>query len=122
MPITIFDYVKSVAGEKAEYTAEDFISNGVAMVGGCEICHAMLAAYNAYPSKSGYWRCADCIGGTGFATIEEFTASAPDADAALPGCPERDCGRTQPCEGCRESEEIPDGTAGVRRAQQAWWW
>ncbi len=33
----------------------------------------MLGAYNAYPSTSGYWRCADCIGDTGFTTIEEFT-------------------------------------------------
>lgn len=86
MPITIFDYVKFIVGEKREYTAADFTSNGVAMLGGCENCHAMLAAYNAYPSKSGYWRCADCIGGTGFDTVEEFAAyMAPET---CPACGE----------------------------------
>lgn len=74
MPITIVDYVKSIVGDKPAYHAEDFSSNGVAMMGGCECCYAMLAAYNAYPSKSGYWRCEGCIRDTGFATIAEFTA------------------------------------------------
>jgi hypothetical protein len=75
MPITIVDYVKSIVGDKPAYHAEDFTSNGVAMLGGCELCYAVLAGYNAYPSRSGYWRCADHIGGTGYATIAEFKAS-----------------------------------------------
>ena len=75
MPITIIDYVASIVGDKPAYPAGDFSSNGVAMMGGCQCCYAMLAAYNAYPSTSGYWRCADCIGDTGFASVEEFTAS-----------------------------------------------
>ena len=73
MPITILDYVTSIVGDKPAYPAEDFYSNGVAMLGGCQCCDAMLGGYNAYPSTSGYWRCADCIGDTGFATIAEFT-------------------------------------------------
>jgi hypothetical protein len=73
MPITILDYVKSVAGTKPIYTVEDFTAAGVEVLGGCQICGATLAPYNAYPSKSGYWHCADCIGDDGFATVEQFT-------------------------------------------------
>jgi len=65
--------VKSVIGEKTIYTIEDFSSAGVEMIGGCQICGATLAPYNAYPSTSGYWHCADCIGDSGFTAVEEFT-------------------------------------------------
>ena len=74
MPITMLDYVKSVVGDKDLYTAEDCLASGVDIMGGCQRCHAMIACYNAYPSTSGYWRCADCIGDTGFATVADFTA------------------------------------------------
>jgi hypothetical protein len=72
MPITILDYVRSIVGDKPAYHAEDFTGNGVAMLGGCERCYAMLGGYNAYPSTSGSWRCEGCIGDTGYATAEEF--------------------------------------------------
>ena len=72
MPITILDYVKDQIGEKTTYTAEDFSRAGVDIIGGCEVCGATLAGYNAYPAKSGYWRCADCIYDDGFATAEDF--------------------------------------------------
>jgi hypothetical protein len=72
MFITILDYVKDQTGEKKIYTAEDFAATGVDILGGCEICGATLAGYNAYPAKSGYWRCADCLCDDGFATVEEF--------------------------------------------------
>ena len=75
MPITILDYVKSVVGDKDLYTAEDCLASGVDILGGCQGCHATIACYNAYPSTSGYWRCADCIGEDGFATVADFTAS-----------------------------------------------
>ena len=58
---------------------------GVDILGGCQGCHATIAAYNAYPSTSGYWRCADCIGNDGYATVADFTASA-SAPAACPSC------------------------------------
>jgi hypothetical protein len=77
MPITIVDYVKSIVGDKPAYDYWDFYGTGVAMIDGCERCYAMLFGYNAYPSKSGSCRCADCIGDTGFATVAEFTASTP---------------------------------------------
>ena len=72
MAITIFDYIKSVLGDKPEYTGADFDRCGVAMLGGCQTCHATLAPFNAYPSASGYWRCAGCIGDDGFATVTDF--------------------------------------------------
>jgi hypothetical protein len=85
MSITILDYVKSVVGEKDLYTAEDCLSSGVDILGGCQGCLATIACYNAYPSKTGYWRCADCIGDTGFATVAEFTASMPGT-TSCPSC------------------------------------
>jgi hypothetical protein len=105
MPITILDYVKSVTGEKTIYTVEDFATAGVDTLGGCQICGATLAPYNAYPSTSGYWRCADCIGDSGFTTIEKFTAfdtgtgtghdrpASTDYDILLLTCPA--CGDTE---------------------------
>ena len=84
MPITILDYIKSVVGDKDLYTAEDCLTSGVDILGGCQSCHATIAAYNAYPSTSGYWRCADCIGDDGFATVADFTASLPAT--ACPAC------------------------------------
>jgi hypothetical protein len=82
MPVTIMAYVKSKVGEKDTYTAEDCLACGVDILGGCEGCHATIACYNAYPSKSGYWRCADCIGDTGFNTVEEFKEFERSASAA----------------------------------------
>ena len=87
MPITILDYVKSVVGDKDFYTAEDCLISGVDIIGGCQSCAATIAVYNAYPSTSGYWRCADCIGQDGFATIATFTASM-----SVTSCPS--CGNT----------------------------
>ena len=88
MSITILDYVKSVVGEKDTYTDDDFFRNGVGTLGHCQRCAATLAAYNAYPSTSGFWRCADCIGDTGFATVADFKARTFDISA----CPS--CGNT----------------------------
>jgi predicted RNA-binding Zn-ribbon protein involved in translation (DUF1610 family) len=88
MPITILDYVRTVVGDKDTYCAEDFFRNGVGMTGGCQLCAASIACYNAYPSTSGYWRCADCIGDTGFATVADFKART----FAVEACPV--CGNT----------------------------
>lgn len=96
MPITILDYVKSKVGEKDSYPAGDFYAAGVDMLGGCEGCAATIAAYNAYPSTSGYWRCEDCIADNGFATVGEFEASLPGA----PTCP-----------ACGEANRITEASA-----------
>lgn len=53
-----------------KFPAHFYLDAGLNLIGGCELCEATLAAYNAYPSRSGYWRCSDCIGDTGF-TLEE---------------------------------------------------
>lgn len=76
MPITILDYVRSKLGDRETYSEDDHWQCGVAILGGCEICFATIASYNAYPSKSGYWRCADCIGDTGYSTAAEFARQA----------------------------------------------
>jgi hypothetical protein len=86
MPITILDYVREQAGDKPSYAEHDFTSNGVQLVGGCERCLAVIAAYNAYPSRSGYWRCADCIEDTGYGTVAEFRDSLADAVITCPAC------------------------------------
>jgi hypothetical protein len=81
MPATILDYVRFVTGKDSP-DGEDHWSAGVAILGGCEICFATIASYNAYPARSGFWRCADCIGDGGYATVEEFiSAPPPPADA-----------------------------------------
>ena len=89
MPITILEYVKSVVGEKDFYTAEDCAASGVDILGGCQGCQASIAVYNAFPSIAGYWRCADCIGGDGFATVADFIAH----EAAIVTCPA--CGNAE---------------------------
>ena len=85
MPITILDYVRTVVGDKDFYTAEDCLASGVDIIGGCQVCAATIAVYNAYPSVSGYWRCADCIGEDGFATIADFTARRAATNCPLCG-------------------------------------
>ena len=53
MPITILDYVKSVVGDKDLYTAEDCLANGVDILGGCQGCHATIAATTPTPPPPG---------------------------------------------------------------------
>ena len=75
--ITILDYVRAVTGDKPSYSGEDHWNAGVGILGGCEICFATIASYNAYPARSGFWRCGDCIGDDGYPTVEEFAATPP---------------------------------------------
>ena len=88
MPITILDYVTSVVGPKDTYTDDDFFRNGVGTLGHCQRCAATIAACNAYPSTTGYWRCADCIGEDGFITVADFKART----FTIVACPA--CGNT----------------------------
>lgn len=77
MPITIHDLAVhrgAKPNDEGCFTEETYARLGFAIVGGCEVCGACIAAYNAYPSKSGYWRCGDCIGDLGFESPEEFDA------------------------------------------------
>ena len=73
--ITILDLavIRGVkSNEDGSITAEAFADVGLAIIGGCECCGATIAAYNGYPSKSGNWRCGDCIDTFGFDTVESF--------------------------------------------------
>ncbi|MFE0152833.1 hypothetical protein ACFWY5_37215 [Nonomuraea sp. NPDC059007] len=74
MSITILDYVAAKVGIKDSYTSNDHVTHGVNIIGGCESCDATIASYNAYPSKTGYWRCAHCIGDSGYPTVAAFEA------------------------------------------------
>jgi hypothetical protein len=85
MPITIFEYVKSVVGDKDSYTDDDFFRNGTGTLGHCERCSVTLHAGNAFPARSGCWRCAGCIGQDGFATVAEFKACTFTIEAC-PAC------------------------------------
>jgi hypothetical protein len=51
---------------------DDIETVGLPFFGGCQVCHASIACYNAYPSETNYLRCGDCIGDLGFATTAEF--------------------------------------------------
>ena len=79
MTITIFDLALFRLGfpeDEDSLTGEDFEKAGLEVLGGCEVCGASLAAYNACPSKSGFWRCASgCIGDDGWSSVEEANAA-----------------------------------------------
>lgn len=74
-PITILDLALHRGAQKDEdgsINGSEIEKTGLPFLGGCEVCGACVGAYNACPSKSGYLRCAsECIGDTGFATVEE---------------------------------------------------
>ena len=74
MPITIAELADYRLGRKAS-TGQDFIDAELDIMGGCQVCGASLAAYNACPSKTGFWRCANgCIYNEGWETVEEANA------------------------------------------------
>jgi hypothetical protein len=50
----------------------DIEAVGLPFFGGCQVCQASIACYNAYPSKTNFLLCRSCIGDLGFATTDEF--------------------------------------------------
>lgn len=56
------------------YTYGELAKYNTPLMGGCVGCEASIACYNAYPSKSGYWKCEDCID-EGFTSIREYQNS-----------------------------------------------
>jgi hypothetical protein len=74
-PITIMEAATHMLGRSAMNGA-DYQEAGLPIMGGCEHCGASIAAYNAYPSTSGYLRCADCIGPDGYATADAFVKAS----------------------------------------------
>lgn len=53
------------------YSGAELARVGLAIFGGCTGCGASMAAYNAHPSKSGFWCCPDCIGDDGWTDAAE---------------------------------------------------
>ena len=68
--VTVMEVAEAKLGRPAT-TSKDFDEAGLSMFGGGGPCGATIAAYNAHPSRSGYLKCSDCIGGDGFATTAE---------------------------------------------------
>jgi hypothetical protein len=73
--ITIFD-VAEARGVKpnkdGSISMGAFEEVGLPMLGGCQGCGASIAAYNAYPTTTGFLSCEDCCNGIGFETVESF--------------------------------------------------
>ncbi len=78
--ITIHD-IAVAEGAKPDATGgmrgDQYVSRGLPLIAGCEVCGAALAPYNAYPSNTGYTRCGECLGGNGFDTIADWHAKYP---------------------------------------------
>lgn len=84
MAITVHE-IAEARGVKSDgdggSSIQDYADVGLSMMGGCHVCAAMIAVYNAYPGRNGYWHCADCIEGDGgYETVEEFEAEKGRAD------------------------------------------
>lgn len=69
-PITVLQLADHRIGREAR-TGKDFAEAKLPMMGGCERCSASLSAANAYPSKTNFLRCGDCIGDLGYGSVEE---------------------------------------------------
>jgi len=68
--------------ERGAYNGAEFHRVGLPILGGCALCGATIAAYNAAPSTSGYLRCANgCIGDEGFPTVEAFEEWAKEDES-----------------------------------------
>ena len=66
--ITIYDLAEHLLGREPRNGA-DYEEAGLPIMGGCSVCGACIAAYNACPSRSGYLKCASgCITGDGYDT------------------------------------------------------
>lgn len=65
MAVTVLEVAEHRLGYQPENGAQ-FAEAGFAILGGCGCCGATIAAYNAHPSKSGFWKCGDCIGEDGW--------------------------------------------------------
>lgn len=97
MPITILDCAEARGLRKDDdgsSNMEDFHRVGFDMIGGCVNCHATIAAYNAYPSRGGYWCCEDCIGDFGFNNTADFEAWCVYQESQLDDF-DADCDRIQ---------------------------
>lgn len=107
--ITILDVAKARGVQESEdgsINGSEFERVGLPIMGGC-MCNTTVGCYNAYPSKTGYLGCEDCIGDQGFETVEEFEefCKQDDEDEA-----EDDYG---------EDENIPSTSKGYNTIYEA---
>jgi hypothetical protein len=74
-PVTVYElacYRLGLHAGESGLTGADFDRVRLPIMGGCEVCHATVAAYNACPSRTGFLRCASgCIAGEGWDTADE---------------------------------------------------
>ena len=72
--ITVLDLARfrgAKANEVGNIYVEEFTRVGLQVMGDCVSCGADLSAFNAYPSKSGCWKCEGCIEDDGWDSLEE---------------------------------------------------
>lgn len=73
-PLSVYDIAKAkgIEEQNGSVSAGEFAKHDLPFFSGCQICGASLAPYNAYPSNSGFIRCGDCIGSSGFPSVADF--------------------------------------------------
>lgn len=84
MPITILDLARHRGAQEIDgsISGGEFDKVGLPMLGGCEVCGATVAAYNAAPSKTGYLRCVNgCIADLGWDDVAEADRAIFEEDA-----------------------------------------
>lgn len=71
--VTILELAKHRGAQEQDgggISGAEFERVGLPIMGGCEVCGATVAAYNACPAKSGYLRCANnCIADDGWTDV-----------------------------------------------------
>jgi hypothetical protein len=78
-PVTVLECAEHILGREPQ-NGGDFEKAGLPIMGGCEVCGASIAAFNACPSKTGFLRCKNgCIADQGYTSAEEFV-KATDKD------------------------------------------
>lgn len=86
MPITVLELAWHRGAEKDEdgaTNAYEVEKTGLPFMGGCCMCGATVACYNACPSKAGYLKCLnDCIGDDGWDSVEEANRDIFDVPIA----------------------------------------
>ena len=71
--ITLLQLARAMGAEETEDGAingSEFERLGLPMLGGCQVCQATIAAYNACPTTTGYLSCTNCVETEGYATVE----------------------------------------------------
>lgn len=73
MPVSVLDLAQFILnrGDDEALDGADFDACDLPIFGGCQGCEAGIAAYNAYPSRTGYLRCRGCIEDLGWMTVQE---------------------------------------------------